>query len=240
VSVVVVDEARFAVTAADAVQSRLPSARPRLGVATGGTPERVYTELARRSRAGELDLADAVLVALDEYVGLSGDDPRSYATYVRDLIAGPLGVPPESVLTADGAARDPDREAVRLDAAIAAIGGIDVQILGLGGNGHIGFNEPGSALDSPSRTVTLDEQTRGDNARYFCGEIAQVPRRAITQGLGTISRARAIVLLAVGGHKARPLAAALHGPMTTQVPASVLQRHPDVTVIADHAAAALL
>jgi len=117
---------------------------------------------------------------------------------------------------------------------------VDVQIAGIGANGHLGFNEPGSPLDSATRVVTLSERTRQDNARFFAGRLDAVPRQAITQGLATIARARAVVLLAFGSAKARPLAAALRGPVTPEVPASVLQRHADVTVIADRAAAAML
>jgi glucosamine-6-phosphate deaminase len=237
---IVVDDGQFGSTAADVVQSRLPRVRPRLGVATGGTPLGVYAELAHRSRSGALNLSDALVIALDEYVGLSGEHPRSYARYVREVIAGPLGIPGDSVLTPDGVAGDPNVEATKLDRRIADIGGVDVQIVGLGGNGHIGFNEPGSSFDSTTRVVELDEQTRADNARFFDGDIDNVPRRAITQGLATIMRARSILLLALGEHKATPLSAAVHGPVTTQVPASLLQRHPDVTVVADHFAAALL
>jgi glucosamine-6-phosphate deaminase len=236
----VVGDDQFGTTAADVVQSRLPRVRPRLGVATGSTPLRVYAELAHRSRSGALNLSDATIVALDEYVGLSGEHPCSYASYVHEVIAGPLGIPDAGILTADGAADDPEVEAAKLAGRIADLGGVDVQIVGLGGNGHIGFNEPGSSFDSTTRVVELDEQTRGDNARFFDGDIDKVPRRAITQGLETILRARSILLLALGERKAAPLSAALHGPVTTRVPASLLQRHPDVTVIADHAAAALL
>jgi glucosamine-6-phosphate deaminase len=237
---IVVDNGQFGSAAADVVQSRLPSVRPRLGVATGATPLSVYAELTHRSQCGALSLSDAIVIALDEYVGLSGCHPRSYASYVREMITGPLGIPGAGVVTADGAASDPDVEAKKLDRRIADIGGVDVQIVGLGGNGHIGFNEPGSSFDSTTRVVELDEQTRVDNARFFDGDIDKVPRRAITQGLATIMRARSILLLAVGERKAAPLTAALHGPVTTQVPASVLQRHPDVTVVANHSAAKLL
>ncbi len=236
----VVDDEKFGATAADVVQSRLPGARPRLGVATGSTPLRVYTELALRSSSGAIDFSDGSIIALDEYVGLPAENPRSYACYVHELIAGPLGVPRANVIIADGAADDPQAEATELSGRIAGIGGIDVQIVGLGGNGHLGFNEPGSSFDSTTRVVDLDEQTRSDNARFFDGDVRKVPRRAITQGLSTIMCARSILLLASGEHKAAPLSAALCGPVTMAVPASILQRHPDVTVVADYAAAALL
>jgi glucosamine-6-phosphate deaminase len=238
--VMAVDDERFGASAADAVSSRLPDLRPRLGVATGGTPTRLYTELARRSQAGEIDLSEATLVSLDEYVGLGAGDPRSYAAYVRTEIADPFRVPPHNVVVPYGLAADPDGEAAAFEARIIGLGGVDVQILGIGGNGHLAFNEPGSPFDSPTRVVTLTDETRIDNARFFDGVVADVPRRAITQGLATIGDARSIVLLARGSHKAVALRAALRGPVTPDVPASMLQRHDDVTVVADRAAARLL
>ncbi|WP_163803266.1 glucosamine-6-phosphate deaminase [Mycolicibacterium anyangense] len=236
----VVDEAQFAVLAADELIRRLPAVSPRLGVATGSTPMRLYDELARRSRVGELDLSSAVVVALDEYVGLGPRDAQSYASYVRTRIAEPLGIAPGNVVVPQGDAADPERAAAEFEARITGVGGVDVQIAGIGANGHLGFNEPGSSLESRTRVVLLSDRTRSDNARFFSDGIDGVPRRAITQGLATICRAGSILLLASGTAKAEPLAAALHGPVDVAVPASVLQRHADVTVIADHAAAALL
>ncbi len=239
-TVTIVDDEAFAVTAADALLARLPRAHPRLGVATGGTPMRLYEELARRTRAGRIDLSAAVVVALDEYVGVGAADPHSYAAYVHERVAVPLGVAPENVVVPAGTADDPVAAAADFAARITAVGGVDVQIAGIGANGHLGFNEPGSPLDSTTRVVDLSELTRQDNARFFGDRLDAVPRHAITQGLATIALARAVVLLASGSAKARPLAAALRGPVTPEVPASVLQRHADVTVIADRAAAAML
>ena len=235
----VVDTDAFGAAAADAVLANLPDDLPRLGVATGGTPLLLYRELARRSASGAIDLHAGILVALDEYVGFGSDNPHSYAAYIRGTIAGPLGIDAPDVLVPNGLA-EPDPEAAAFEDAILAIGGIDVQIAGIGANGHLGFNEPGSAFDSVSRTVTLSSKTRSDNARFFGGHIDDVPTRAITQGLGTITRARSIVLLARGSHKAGALSAALRGPISTDVPASILRSHPNVTVVADHAAAARL
>ncbi|WP_328355447.1 glucosamine-6-phosphate deaminase [Mycobacterium sp. NBC_00419] len=239
-TVSIVDGEAFAAAAADELLSRLPPIAPRLGVATGETPMRLYDELARRSRSGEIDLSSAVVVALDEYVGLGLADAQSYAAYVRERIAEPLGIAPENVVVPQGDSPDPAAAAAEFDARIAAIGGVDVQIAGIGANGHLGFNEPGSPLASTTRVVALSERTRSDNARFFGGRIEAVPRRAITQGLATICRARAIVLLASGPAKAQPLVAALFGPVAAAVPASVLQLHADVTVVADSAAAAML
>lgn len=236
----VVSNERFGRSAADVVLSKLSGPRPRLGVATGSTPVRLYAELARRSRSGEIDLADAWLISLDEYVGLDGSDPRSYAAYVRTVIAEPFRVPAGNVVVPDGMATDPDEGAAEFDARITALGGVDVQILGIGGNGHLAFNEPGSPFDSPTRVIVLTDQTRHDNARFFGGQVAAVPGRAITQGLATIGRARSIVLLARGSGKAASLRAALRDSPDPALPASMLQLHGDVTIVADAAAAALL
>jgi glucosamine-6-phosphate deaminase len=240
IRLLVVDEERLGTAAADAVMSGLPDTMPRIGVATGATPLPLYSELGRRAESGAVDLSSATLVALDEYVGMGKRDPHSYAAYVRDVIAGPLGVDPARTLVPDGLAADPDLEADAYERTIVALGGIDVQIAGLGANGHLGFNEPGSALDSTTRTVELSARTRQDNARFFGDQLVDVPALAITQGLGTISRARSIVVLVKGATKAQALWAAIKGPVTPEVPASVLQRHPRVTVIADHAAAGKL
>lgn len=236
----IADGDSFGAVAARAVLSGLPVARQRLGVATGATPVHLYAELARLSDCGDIDLSGATLLALDEYVGLGRADPRSYAAYVHDTIAAPLGIDAANVLIPDGLAQDLDREAAAIEAQIAAIGGVDVQIAGIGANGHLAFNEPGSPFDSVTRTVTLSIQTRRDNAAFFDGCLTAVPARAITQGLATISRARSIVLLARGTRKAPALRAALRGPVTTAVPASILQRHSHLTVVADRDAAAML
>jgi glucosamine-6-phosphate deaminase len=196
-----------------------------LGVATGGTPLPVYRALAR----GSGDLSSVRLVALDEYVGLPAGHPASYATYVEREIARPLGVPPEHVVV-------PHRSGADLERRITELGGVDLQLLGLGRNGHLAFNEPGSPLDSRSRVVALSAVTRHDNAAY----VDPVPTHAITQGLGTILEAGHLVLLALGAAKAEAVAAALTGPVTPDCPASVVQRHPHVTVVLDAAAASVL
>jgi glucosamine-6-phosphate deaminase len=234
-NVTVVDDDVFAAAAADALLARLPAGAPRLGVATGGTPMRLYAELARRSRSGEIDLSGAVVVALDEYIGLDAADPHSYAAYVRERIADPLGIIAANVIVPQGSRDDPEAAAAEFEAGVAELG-VDIQIAGIGSNGHLAFNEPGSPLESTTRVVALSERTRHDNARFFGGRIEAVPRHAITQGLATICRARSILLLAAGRGKADALAAALRGPVDAEVPASVLQRHADVTVIADPAA----
>ena len=199
-----------------------------LGVATGATPLPVYRALARASG----DFSAVRLVALDEYVGLPAGHPASFAAYVERELAVPLGIPPEHVVVPRGSA------GTDLEGRIADLGGVDLQLLGIGRNGHLAFNEPGSPLDSRSRVVALSETTRRDNARSFGDE--PVPTHALTQGLGTILEARQLLLLAIGAAKAEAVAAALTGPVTPDCPASVVQRHPRVTVVLDRAAASAL
>ncbi len=206
-----------------------------LGVATGGSPLPVYAALARH----RLDMSGVRAFALDEYVGLPSGHPQSYAEVVRREVTERLGLDPARVSVPDGGALDPQQAAADYDAAISRAGGIDVQLLGIGHNGHIAFNEPGSALDSRTRVENLADRTREANARYFASP-EDVPAQCITQGLGTIMEARHLLLVAHGADKADILAAALQGCLTADCPASVLQRHPHVTVVADEAAAANL
>jgi glucosamine-6-phosphate deaminase len=206
-----------------------------LGLATGGSPLPVYRALAEHS----VDMGAVRGFALDEYVGLPAGHPESYAEVVRREVTERLGLDPARVSVPDGGAPDPQQAAADYDAAISRAGGIDIQILGIGHNGHIAFNEPGSALDSRTRVEKLAERTREANARYFASP-ADVPTQCITQGLGTIMEARHLLLVVNGADKAGILAAALQGPVTTDCPASVLQRHPHVTVVADEAAASKL
>lgn len=207
-----------------------------LGFATGGTMEPVYAALIRELREGGCATDRMVSFNLDEYVGLRGDHPQSYRYFMAEHLFTPLGITSEQTHLPDGAAPDPDAEALRYDAAIAQAGGIDLQLLGLGPNGHIGFNEPSSSLGSRTRVKTLTRRTRTDNARFF-GPGEEVPSYAITMGIATIMEARAVVLLATGAAKAQVLAAMAEGPVSARCPASALQYHPRVTVICDEAAA---
>lgn len=206
-----------------------------LGVATGSSPLPVYAALAEH----QLDMSRVRAFALDEYVGLPAGYPQSYAEVVRREVTERLGLDPALVAVPDGSADDPHRAAAQYDAAIHAAGGVDVQILGIGHNGHIAFNEPGSELDSRTRVEVLAERTRQANARYF-QSIDDVPARCITQGLGTILEARQLLMVVNGADKAEILSAALNGPVSPDCPGSVLQLHPHVTVVADQAAAAQL
>lgn len=208
-----------------------------LGLATGGTMEPVYAHLRAAHRVG-LSFAGVQSFNLDEYVGLSPDHPGSYHSYMRKHLFDAIDMDPARGHVPRGDAPDPVQEAARYEQAIAGAGGVDLQLLGIGKNGHIGFNEPPSDGASRCRVVTLAEETRRANAAYFPD--GQTPLRAITMGVGTILDARACVLLATGATKAKAVAAMIDGPVTPDCPASALQRHPDVTVICDPAAAAEL
>lgn len=234
---VVADDAALGRVGADRIlRARAAGALHVLGVATGSTPASTYRELALRSDGR---LRDVRLAALDEYVGLPADHPGSYTEFVRRSIAEPLGIEPNQVAVPRAAAHDLEAAAALFEQQLRDAGGVDLQILGIGSNGHIGFNEPGSQADSRTRAVTLAERTRRDNARFFDSP-DDVPREALTQGIGTILEARSILLLASGARKAHALACALEQPPSADCPASWLQRHSDVFVVADEAAAAAL
>lgn len=236
---VVADRLDASRQAARLLADELASPSPVLGLATGSSVEGVYQQLATLLSTDALlraGIRRAHGFALDEYVGLAAGDPNSYLATLERQMAIPAGLPLDRLhVPSVSVAEDPGR----YDEQISAAGGVGVQLLGIGGNGHIAFNEPGSPLDAGTRLVTLDERTRRDNARFFAG-LAQVPTRAVTQGIGTILRARRLVLLAFGKEKAKALAAALTGPVTPQLPASAVQRHPDVIVLADPDAASLV
>lgn len=210
-----------------------------LGVATGSSPIGLYNELARRVEAGELDLSEASAFALDEYVGLPEGHPESYAAVIHRTVTEPLRLDPARVHVPNGFAADPQQAALDYEDAIEDAGGVDVQILGIGSNGHIGFNEPISSLTSRTRLKTLTRQTREDNARFF-DSLDQVPLHCLTQGLGTILDSAHAVLVAQGEGKADAVAAMVEGPVTAMCPGSVLQLHDKATVIVDEAAASKL
>lgn len=224
--------------AADLLVSAVRAGATAIGVATGSSPSGTYAELGRRVAAGEVSLAGCDAYLLDEYVGLPRDHPQSYRCVIRRDLVQRVDLEETRVHGPDGTATDLDAEAARYEDEVVGAR-IAVQVLGIGANGHLGFNEPGSALDSVTRVVELTERTRADNARFFDSP-DDVPHRVLTQGLGTILRAERLVLVALGERKAEALAAALAGPVTPACPASVVQRHPDVHVLADPAAASLL
>lgn len=214
-------------------------ARPVLGLATGNTPVQVYAELIRMHREEGLSFAGATTFNLDEYIGLSPDHPSSYHAFMNEHLFDHIDVPRERIHIPDGMAPDVPAFCRGYEEAIAAAGGIDVQVLGIGTDGHIGFNEPSSSLASRTRIKTLTGQTRKDNAASFGGE-ANVPYHCITMGVGTILDSRLCLLLAFGRKKARAVAAACEGPVTAMVPASALQMHPRAVVILDRDAASRL
>ncbi len=209
-----------------------------LGLPTGRTPVRFYRELVRQARAESLDMSRLVTFNLDEFLGVAPTDRGSYRQYMDRHLFRPAGLGPERVNFLDGAATDPRRECERYERAIEAAGGIDVQILGIGANGHIGFNEPAPWLAVRTHVAELRQETRRANALLFAGDPARVPRRALSMGVGTILRARRILMLATGGEKARAVAKMVRGRLATEVPASLLQLHADVEVLLDPAAAA--
>ncbi|MDR0488050.1 MAG: glucosamine-6-phosphate deaminase [Propionibacteriaceae bacterium] len=210
-----------------------------LGVATGGSPLATYRVLAERVRAGNLDLSQASAFALDEYVGLPIDHPQSYFDTIRRTVTEPLGLDPNRVHVPDGSLDRLESAGDRYEDLIRQAGGVDIQILGIGSNGHIGFNEPTSSLNSRTRHKTLTDGTRKDNARFF-SSLDEVPTGCVTQGLGTIMDARHSVLVATGEAKARAIAAIVEGPIMAMWPGSILQMHPDITVVVDEPAASKL
>lgn len=210
-----------------------------LGLATGSTPLGLYRELIALHRAGAADFSQATTFNLDEYVGLSGEHPQSYRAYMREHLFSQINVPSRRTHIPDGAAPDVAAQCAAYEAAIGAAGGIDLQLLGVGSDGHIGFNEPSSSLRSRTRLKTLTPRTIADNARFFGSEDA-VPRHVITMGVGTIMDARSLVVMALGAGKADAVAAMAEGPMTASVPASILQMHERCALLIDEAAAAKL
>jgi len=210
-----------------------------LGLATGSTPLVLYRELIRRHEAGDLDFSMVTTFNLDEYIGLASDHPCSYRYFMEENLFRHLNIRPERTHIPDGNAVDVDAACKAYELAIRSVGGIDLQVLGIGTDGHIAFNEPVSSLGSRTRIKTLTADTRNDNARFF-ESMADVPTHCITMGVGTIMECRQLLLFAFGDAKADIIARAVEGPLTAMVPASALQLHQDVKVILDTAAAAKL
>jgi glucosamine-6-phosphate deaminase len=240
--IVILDDAdaigRLAADEICALVARRPEAV--LGLATGSSPLGIYDELARRYEAGEVSLARARAFTLDEYVGLAADHPERYRNVIEAELVSRVDLPTESVHGPDGLADDVPAACAAYEGAIADAGGVDLQVLGIGTDGHIGFNEPGSSLASRTRIKTLTRQTRRDNARFFDDDLDAVPTHCLTQGLATILAARHVVLVATGQQKAQAVHQLVEGPVTALWPASVLQHHPHVSVLVDEAAASRL
>jgi len=228
------------VAVADAVASlfaRRPDAT--IGLATGSSPITVYDELVRRHQAATISFAQATAFLLDEYVGLPVGHRQSYREVIRSTFTGRVDFAPGAVHGPDGNAADLSTAGADYEKMIASAGGVDLQLLGIGADGHIGFNEPGSSLGSTTRIKSLTAVTRMANSRFF-DRVEDVPHHVLTQGVGTILRAGHLILVAAGSAKADPVAAAVEGPVTSMVPASALQLHPHATVVVDESAAARL
>lgn len=239
--VVIADEYTLAELAADAIERLLRTeAAPVIGLATGSSPLRIYDELTTRHKNEGLSFAHAQAFMLDEYVGIADDHPQRYRNVIDTEIATRVDFAEGAVHGPDGSADDLAAASADYERKIAEAGGIDLQILGIGSDGHIAFNEPGSSLASRTRVKSLTHQTRVDNARFFDGDVEQVPKLCLTQGLGTIMEARHLVLVATGGNKAEAVHQMVEGPISAMWPATVLQMHQHVTVLLDDASASRL
>lgn len=208
-----------------------------LGLATGSTPLGTYRELIRRHREEGLSFADCRAFLLDEYVGLPREHEQTYYQTIRREFTSHIDIDDAAVHSPDGTAEHPEEAARAYEAAIREAGGVDVQILGIGTDGHIAFNEPTSSLSSRTRIKTLHPDTVRDNSRFFDGDESKVPRHVLTQGIGTIREARHLVLFAFGEHKAQAIRETVEGAVSAMWPGSCLQLHPHATVIIDDAAA---
>ena len=206
-----------------------------LGLATGSTPIGTYKQLIDWYNKGDLDFADVHTVNLDEYVGLSPEHDQSYRYFMQTNLFDHINIKRENTNVPNGLAEDLDAECARYNQVIRNLGGIDIQVLGMGHNGHIGFNEPGHAFELETHTVDLTQTTIDANARFFASK-AEVPRRAVTMGIKSIMQAKQILVVVSGADKADIVKAAFTGPVTPAVPASILQMHPNVVLVGDKAA----
>ncbi len=210
-----------------------------LGLATGSTPLGMYDELIEMYNEDEINFSDVTTFNLDEYYQLPPDNPRSYNYYMQENFFKHININPDNTHIPDGTADDIQEEVQRYDRVIRKSGGIDMQVLGIGPNGHIGFNEPRGKLNVRTHMVNLSDETIEANSRFFESR-EQVPRQAITMGIATILKSDRILLLASGKNKAKVIKETISGYVSTAVPASVLQTHPEVTIIIDEAAASLI
>lgn len=211
-----------------------------LGLPTGRTPVLMYRELALLHQEGRIDFSRVTTFNLDEFLGVAAGDPGSYRTFMQQHLFSRVNMSTNRIHFLNGATRDPEKECARYERAIERAGGIDLQVLGIGTNGHIGFNEPARELQSHTHRVTLKPETRRSNAALFGGDAEKVPADALSMGMATILHARAIVLLATGKSKAGCVERVINGPITTDLPASFLQLHPDAELMLDEAAAGKL
>jgi len=240
--IIIKQDAHAAGHAAARVVARVVRGKPNavLGLATGSTPLTLYKELVRLHREEGLDFSRVTTFNLDEYVGLEKDHPQSYYTFMWKNLFSQINIKSENVHIPDGMAADVPASCAAYEQKIAEAGGIDLQVLGIGSDGHIGFNEPTSSFASRTRIKTLTRQTVADNARFFDGDEAKVPHHCITMGIGTIMDARMNLMLAFGAGKAEAIADTVEGPVASIMPASILQHHPAAKVFIDEAAASAL
>ncbi|MGV0679756.1 glucosamine-6-phosphate deaminase [Mycolicibacterium fortuitum] len=236
--VILAEAAEIGGVAADAFAALLEG-KPHavLGLATGSSPLAIYDELAARYAAGRISFRRARGFTLDEYVGLPADHPERYRNVIDTVFVSRVDFAPGAVQGPDGLAEDIPAACAAYEDAIREAGGVDLQVVGIGTDGHIGFNEPGSSLASRTRIKTLTRQTRLDNARFFGGDLDAVPTHCLTQGLATIMAARHVILVALGRTKAEAVHQLVEGGVSAMWPATVLQHHPHVTVLLDDAAA---
>lgn len=206
-----------------------------LGLATGSSPEGIYAQLVEWYNKGDVDFSEVTSVNLDEYRGLDKDNDQSYYYFMHKHLFDKVNINPDNTYLPNGIAKDPDEECVRYEKLIRFFGGADLQLLGIGRNGHIGFNEPSDSFDKTVHCVDLLESTIDANKRFFASA-DDVPKQAYSMGIGTILSAKKILLVASGEEKAEAVRASVLGPITPQVPGSILQLHPDVTLVADEAA----
>ncbi len=236
--VVCKDAVEIGAVGADAIGALLDrNAAAVLGLATGSSPLAIYDELAVRCDAGSVSFRQSSGFTLDEYVGLPADHPERYRTVIDTVFVSRVDFAPGAVRSPDGGASDIAAACESYENAIRDAGGVDLQILGIGTDGHIAFNEPGSSLASRTRIKTLTRQTRMDNARFFGDDVDLVPTHCLTQGLGTIMEARHLILVATGRSKAEAVHHLVEGAVSAMWPATILQHHPHVTVLLDDAAA---
>jgi len=212
--------------------------RPVLGLATGSSPIGLYQAMVKDYLAKLTDYQKVVTFNLDEYVGIPEDHPESYATFMKNNLFSKVNIKMENVHLPKGNNKD-ESLSIEYEKDLAKYQ-VDIQLLGVGSNGHIGFNEPNTSFDSVTHVVELNESTRKDNARFFNNDISLVPTHARSMGLATIMKAKKILLIASSTNKAEAVNRMINGPITEECPASLLQKHPDVTVILDHDAASLL
>jgi glucosamine-6-phosphate deaminase len=242
INIVVLPSARLASDALARFLAEALTATPDLvlGLPTGRTPVLLYRALVEQHRAGRADFSRATTFNLDEFAGLDRADSRGYRAFMRRHLFDHVNLPPERTHLPDGSARRWRIETASYEQRIAKAGGLDLVVVGIGGNGHVGFNEPAPALEARTHRARLTRASRVANAYLFGGRWQDVPTHALSMGMGTILGARGVVLLATGRHKAAIVARALTGPITTRVPASLLQVHPNALVVLDRAAATRL